>query len=117
MKNLKISCAKSTLAGSYNTYGLVGWFSEYIWIINLSWYQRVRSEPTSAFSSTLPRHLVAMADDDVVVATRRALEQRVAAFTAEEHREAARQEAAHLEATRVEAERREAARLEHERRN
>jgi hypothetical protein len=58
-----------------------------------------------------------MADDDVVVAARRALEQRVAAFTAEEHREAARQEAAHLEATRVEAERREAARLEQERRN
>jgi hypothetical protein len=47
-------------------------------------------------------------------AARRALEQRVAAFTAEERREAARQEAARLEAARIEAERRQAARLEQE---
>jgi uncharacterized membrane protein YgcG len=59
-----------------------------------------------------------MADDEVAAAAaRRALEQRVAAFTAEERREAARQEAAHLEAARIEAERREATRLEQERRD
>jgi hypothetical protein len=58
-----------------------------------------------------------MADDDAAAAARRALEQRVAAFTAEERREAARQEAARLEAARLEAERRDAARLEQERRD
>jgi hypothetical protein len=58
-----------------------------------------------------------MADDDAAAAARRALEQRVAAFTAEERREAARQEAARLEAARIEAERRQAARLEQERRD
>jgi hypothetical protein len=53
-----------------------------------------------------------MADDDAAAAARRALEQRVAAFTAEERREAARQEAA-----RIEVERRQAARLEQEQRD